>query len=174
MTLWILISRLFIILFLLSECSHIQRYEVPSSVQPHINKFQEEGKKQHLDIRITNLIVQFESLERPTIGECYDENWSNGSPKLVLDPDYWKTAFPLERETLIFHELGHCYLGRDHDDTILSTGIHKSLMSSTLIPTKEYKSNKDYYSKELFENAQIERPSTIIDFFKSKYPKYYK
>lgn len=173
-TLWVTLSRLFIVLFLLSECSHIQRYEVPSSVQPYITTFQEAGKTNHFNIRITNLIVEFEELERPTIGECYDENWSNGTPKIVLDPTYWQAAFALSKETLMFHELGHCYLGRDHDDELLPNKTHRSLMNSTLIPMEEYKNNKEYYWKELFENAETNPPSTILDFFRSKIPKYYK
>jgi hypothetical protein len=53
--------------------------------------------------------------------------------QISVSESYWLTASDLEREELVFHELGHCILGRGHEDgamPISGGSIYKSLMNS--------------------------------------------
>lgn len=53
--------------------------------------------------------------------------------QISVSESYWMTASEPEREELIFHELGHCLLGRDHDDNVMPISggtIYKSIMNS--------------------------------------------
>lgn len=50
------------------------------------------------------------------------------------------------REILIFHEMGHCILGREHTEI-------DSLMRQFLFFDQEYAPNRDYYINELFSGT---------------------
>ena len=53
--------------------------------------------------------------------------------QISVSESYWMTASEPEREVLIFHELGHCLLGRGHDDNVMPISggtIYKSIMNS--------------------------------------------
>jgi len=49
---------------------------------------------------------------------------------LRIDATYWANATALEREFVIFHELGHCFLDRTHIDTKDVQGDCESMMHS--------------------------------------------
>lgn len=53
-----------------------------------------------------------------------------GDHTITLDKTYWSRTTPLLREFLVFHELGHCVLGREHLDTQHSNGVCTSIMHS--------------------------------------------
>jgi len=62
------------------------------------------------------------------IGQCAHQE---GEPNTVIvDKYYWDNADDLEREFLVFHELGHCVLGRDHLDDADAQGNCISMMTS--------------------------------------------
>jgi len=84
------------------------------------------------------------------IGKCSS---SASSKKISIDSYYWKTANRLERELVVFHELGHCFLGRDHLDTAKQDGSCTSLMHSGLTNCKSnYNSlTRETYLDELFK-----------------------
>ncbi len=44
--------------------------------------------------------------------------------------NYWLNASAMDKEFIVFHELGHCYLQREHLDTKDERGICTSIMSS--------------------------------------------
>lgn len=62
----------------------------------------------------------------------------------------WIYLKEIEREQLMFHELGHCELGRPHNNTVLDNGCPMSLMKSHGFHTDCYRRNKSYYLNELF------------------------
>lgn len=57
-----------------------------------------------------------------------------------INPAYWNEAHSCEREALIFHELGHCILGRMHREG--------SIMAARLV--KDYCERRAFYIWELF------------------------
>lgn len=62
------------------------------------------------------------------IGQCgHTENEPN---IVIVDKFYWDDADELEREFLVFHELGHCALKRGHIDDSDPQGICVSMMTS--------------------------------------------
>lgn len=66
------------------------------------------------------------------LGACKRNEENEDSPQIFLDRPYWKTATDLEREYVMFHELGHCFLKLSHDDSVDSTGNCASIMASGL------------------------------------------
>lgn len=55
--------------------------------------------------------------------------------KITINKDSWSTLQDFEREEVVLHELGHCALGRSHNDAVQTMeGIpnaHKSVMNSS-------------------------------------------
>ena len=56
--------------------------------------------------------------------------YTSGISIIEIRATTWSAAGDLEREHLIFHELGHCYLGRPHDDAKDTAGFCLSIMQS--------------------------------------------
>jgi hypothetical protein len=69
------------------------------------------------------------------------------SPKVIVIQDNATMS-------VIFHELGHCLLGRSHDNSLLSEGFPKSLMYDTseffMDDRSIFLNNYKYYVDELF------------------------
>lgn len=61
--------------------------------------------------------VQFGPLERPTVGLC--EVWSDGKTAVTIDPEAFDKYTDKQKEQLVYHEFGHCELGRqEHVETM--------------------------------------------------------
>lgn len=69
--------------------------------------------------------------------------------EITLDEVTWRKAPEATREMIIFHELGHCALNREHNDT-LERGIPVSLMNSAGFSGAIYTADKARYLRELF------------------------
>jgi hypothetical protein len=104
---------------------------VDTSLQEYFNRFAEEGA-------LRNVVVDFESSKvngyirlitsQGVIGQCaHDDTKPN---TVIIDRTYWSTATDLEREFLVFHELGHCVLNREHLDDADAHGDCISIMTS--------------------------------------------
>lgn len=91
------------------------------------------------------------------VGLC---NYSPGHAAVTLSSPTWKNGSDTLREMLVFHELGHCLLGRSHDNARLSSGQPESLMNAVLFDEKTYLANRDQYLKELFTAETIREVST--------------
>lgn len=105
--------------------------------------------------KIGDIPIGFENIMRPTIGQC--TRWTSGYKQIRIDPSYWQTASEPARIGLIFHELGHCELNRDHLDTVhYYSGIHIAgdIPDSIMYPYNffnySYEELSDYYFYELF------------------------
>lgn len=73
-------------------------------------------------------------------------------PKVELSEETWMKTDRWQREQLVFHELGHCVLNRNHDNkTVL--GIQKSVMNHAVLPKDMYLLHREYYLRELFMNV---------------------
>ena len=90
--------------------------------------------------------VNFGSL-KDAVGICY---YVTGN--IEIDREYWNTHGEAAKEELIFHELGHCVLGREHNEHMIGD-CPASIMYPTLTPGC-YKKHKDYYIKELFDKFE--------------------
>ncbi len=112
------------------------------------------------------ITIAFAKLNGTEAGRC-EWHFIKGR-KVLIDPDKWEGLDEPSREALLFHELGHCLLHREHDSkearipdlrsaaekdprdgTTEFTGP-KSLMNPTSVAGSVYLRNKGYYVKELF------------------------
>lgn len=122
---------------------------VPESVEPYVSRFEKE-----FNVAI-NYPVEFFVTKDKVVGRCV--TWTDGARKILLDSKYFSEASSAQKEQLVYHELGHCELRLDHDDsTIEFDGLTgkwpNSIMKSSTFDDEEaavYEMHRDHYVKEL-------------------------
>ncbi len=145
-------------LFFLASCQKERPkvYEVPNDIQVYIDNFEAEAQARGHSIIVDDLVVEFgfnlEADGTEAAGLCHYETTDVG-PRIQLDTTSENWQAHLEsRETLIFHELGHCVLNRPHINNTLANGNYKSIMKASGEPIfaafNTFK--RDYYLDELF------------------------
>lgn len=92
------------------------------------------------------------NFERYVIGYCtpYNKN-------VKINRKFWNIASSYEREWLIFHELGHCDLNREHRNGFREEDpkfIPLSIMSAEMFDVQIYIMHREYYIKELCGNKK--------------------
>lgn len=145
---------IFIIMFLLFYSCATATYN--NGLESYIQRFEQYCNcKINMRIKITP-ISQTEK-DYKTVGVCYGFKMSKLFRSIEIDEGYWNSASDCERESTIFHELGHCYLDLDHDSSVIQGDYYlfarpKSLMHPYTFP--QYCANKEEYIKELFSHKK--------------------
>lgn len=134
---------LFLVL-LLSGCG--KTLAIHASLVPYVSRFETIG-----NIQVDNLIARFGTLKSPIVGLCQTGGLT---PVVTIDPTHWATIGESQREELIFHELGHCVLDRDHRDDRLIDGCPASIMNSYVISAYCFTQHQSEYYAELFDTDQ--------------------
>ena len=124
-----------------------------SSLQEYFKQFEHEASLRNIDVdleasEISGTISDIE--EHNVAGQCFFH--SQSSNHIVIDQEFWNSASHLLREMVVFHELGHCYLGRGHKETQSNEGICLSIMRSGLNGCFDNynTATRDQYIDELF------------------------
>lgn len=113
--------------------------------KPYIAEFES-----YYNVNIMEMPINFANLENRKVGVCYA--WSSGHREIEIDRGQWENELTEDQKSvLIFHELGHCELNRDHRDDLREDGCPESIMNWIL--TKDYciKRYKKEYFEEIFE-----------------------
>lgn len=144
-------------IILLSSCAKDldQTIVVHDELVAYFDMFEVEGKLRGIDIDLKQAEIHgFMRIinEGGVIGQCRSSDTEGKS--IVIDKNGWTTLSELEKEFIVFHELGHCYLDRVHDDSRNRDGTCTSLMhSSTSACRNIYSSQtRKHYLDELFFN----------------------
>jgi len=118
----------------------------------YIEKFRTEAEERGrvIDFRFDLIEASIEPIEEDRVaGQC---SVRAGDREITIDSDYWRRSTPQLREWVVFHELGHCYLGRGHRDDQTESGICRSVMNSGTTDCRiNYRSGtREAYLDELF------------------------
>lgn len=93
--------------------------------------------------------INFESLTKSnTTAEC--RTYPNGTKEIYVSKTAWESLDAYDRMGMIYHELGHCVLGRDHDNEYINlkkASIMNENIWLTIGPSEE---NNQKYIYELF------------------------
>lgn len=164
-----------------------KQYYVHPEFKPYVDHFTVIYNKE-----ITGLRVVFHPINSTTIGWCLVEFikesniFQNSLKKIMIitiDNEFWAEATTAQRENLIFHELGHCVLGKKHNDNIATTTTtlnNNSQIHASIMNTYMFKSNKStekafqkgyypYFLSELFNRPVLQFKSYF--FNDNKYSK---
>ncbi|MEO5583647.1 MAG: hypothetical protein ABIR66_13230 [Saprospiraceae bacterium] len=159
------IVYLLCLVFSLSDCrkeiSNLVDEEPAEGIYPNVNealwpyfkRFEIEASIRNISIDLREERISGVISDIPinhVLGQC---SYSSAeSKKLTIDLPFWNTSSNLGKEFVIFHELGHCSLGRLHDETKDKQGICQSIMRSGLEECRDnYTSlTRKMYLDELF------------------------
>lgn len=134
------------VLSLMSLACRIQSEHIDQSL-PEINHyvqvFLQEGKKRGIDLsnKSDMLQVQLGKLPDTKSGVCQAIKEKR---RIILNEKMWSKLDSFQRKALVFHELGHCLLDRDHLNDELPRGECKSIMVETKSDSTCY---YNYYSE---------------------------
>jgi hypothetical protein len=130
---------------------------IDDKVTSYVADFEAESIAHGKPTVVDHLIVKFDNIEQTKkdkiiLAYCKQIFYKAGIvPTIILDTSEWRTATKTRKRTLMFHELAHCVLNRDHEDR------YASIMNSMIISDKIFNSNPDLYIDELF-NPEKYRP----------------
>lgn len=153
---------LFILIF--TNCKKDKVYAVPKELQPYIDSFIAEAKARGINLVIDDLVIIYEKNLNvngvDAAGVCTFSKKDPHTIKLDTTSGNWQNSLS-SREQLIFHELGHCVLNREHTDIKFASDNYKSIMKPTgeqLYGSVAALYKRSYYLDELF-NESIPAPS---------------
>jgi len=128
---------LFLLTFLLAcgedtdQDIHAVDNHVDARLVGYFESFRADAEKWDIEVDYAAMNVKgyIENIsDRGVAGQC--QTYVNGNKAVVFDEAYWNKSANLKKEFLVYHELGHCILGRDHLDDSNRKGDCKSIMNS--------------------------------------------
>lgn len=130
-----------------------QTVDAPSELMPYVEEFEYLWDLYSPGSRINNLRVRFGKItqdNRPTAvvaGSCFRQ--TGRSPRIVINTEIWQNITETRRKVLMFHELGHCVLFRDHIQ-----GFNTSIMNPWVISDSKFESDEEELLAELFDPSK--------------------
>lgn len=163
---------LLFLLFILSSCGAKKAF---TSIDPAFVKYVQNFQKISNDpnVAVPKKVINIEMSLRSDLGQdiaglCYKDEYEssfwnqvsftfNGKPEeqrhVEINKGFWDKSTDAEREAVIFHELGHCILNRDHVNGYDNSNLrYYSVMNSDVFADSIYKGNYQYYMRELFKS----------------------
>lgn len=141
-------------LFLFLSCAKEEASLVDAELAPYFQRFIDEAKLREkvIDMRSNSLTASIViNLPSGVAGQCSFN--TQRLDEVKISRSYWSGVSDLDREYVVFHELGHCILGLSHDDENNANGVCRSIMQSgTGICKKSYTlANRKEFIDELFD-----------------------
>jgi hypothetical protein len=142
---------------------------IDPAVQPYYDSFMKSAKEHGVDLimnKLTIKLVNHDSEFQPKVTDSYLMQGNQEAfgacryekHEIVISRTVWNRFDDLERQAIVDHEMGHCYLGRKHDDKIKENGqtmYFESVMFSNDIVKGYYKRHQAYYRDELFDQSKF-------------------
>ena len=123
---------------------------------PYYESFEKEAQSRGLSydlnaLEITGVVEEIS--EDGVAGTC---RYGSHINHVTIDQSFWNSFSELRRELVVYHELGHCVLFKDHTEDDNGEGICLSLMNSgtTTCRVAYNLQNRAYYIDELFSNLE--------------------
>lgn len=149
---------------------------MPDEIRPYVDRFMWEAQQRGIFPDTSMLSIEFErnltlkGEDRKVLGLC---TRSNNLHQIKFDTltSLWLLSGYLGREEIVFHELGHCLLGRPHRDDKFISGDYASIMRSAGLlqysdleiynsllglPVAPKAHRREYYLHELFNEDTSE------------------
>jgi hypothetical protein len=149
---WVLLLA---VVLAISACGREPKLEIGREFEPYVERFKLKGNEVGKPVSVNDLIVKFGQTEPKQDGVC--ETSDHTTPTIIINERAWRQMEDLGRESLMFHELGHCILGRSHVMIMNADepNVPSSLMYPVAINLSIYAEKRDYYVRELFKALAI-------------------
>jgi len=130
---------------------------IPADLQVFLDRFEEEANKRNLSFadQVADTEIHLvEIISGGVLGQCVREE--DDPNQIHLDRTYWEdeNTTDLQKEFVVFHELGHCILNRDHINTADNNGVCVSVMyngNSSMCNLSYTEDNREELLDELFK-----------------------
>jgi hypothetical protein len=133
----------------LSACGRAPVRDVAPEFEGYVASFEQKAASVGSNVAVDDVIIKFGAVKnKRESGLCLISG--DQTPRITINKANWDKMDEPEREALIFHELGHCVLRREHRESYTDQGIPESLMNPYTIEGRVYTYNESYYVKELF------------------------
>lgn len=121
-------------------------------LQPYFSSFEDAAADLGIpiDIAASGITAEIREINQGDVaGTCSTNGFD--IRHITIDRSFWINASPLLREMVVYHELGHCILGRGHTETSFANGLCTSIMRSGLGNCQDAYNydNRSYYVREL-------------------------
>jgi hypothetical protein len=149
----------------LAGCGKKDVLDVAPEFQEYVTRFEQVSADYGSPVTVSNLSIHFGKMQsRNENGAC--EIIGDKTPTITINEQVWDVMDDLEREALMFHEMGHCVLNLNHvkDANVpknVNTSVQQlpapvpygapiSLMNPYRLDSELYADFVDYYHKDLF------------------------
>ena len=166
------IQYAFITLLMVSSCKEPDiNILIDEELKPYIEKFIEEANERGVQLYLEDLEAQVVDEINIDVDNTYcGYGWYSfeGTKRMRIEiknsDGCWQNRTTIERENLVFHELGHAYLSRQHSNKTFPNGSPKSMMcaSDSANPCNNFHTYyvneilRNYYLDELFDESVAE------------------
>jgi len=136
-----------------NESNSVSNLDIPQELAAHFQTFQKEANTYGIliDYESSNVTAEIRRINEGSVAGTCTTNGHN-LRHIEIDQSFWNRASHLQREMVVFHELGHCILRRGHKEDRFQNGICKSIMRSGLGACSDAytPTNRSYFIEELF------------------------
>jgi hypothetical protein len=138
-----------------SSCNKdVSNVAIQPELKPFFELFRLESEKRGLpfDVNVEKITTEMVNISGDNIiAQC--TRYTNQPSVIKVDIAYWNAASQTDKEFYLFHELGHCFLNRSHNNDKDANGncvsiMHGSKDACNFLYTKL---NRDKYLDELFK-----------------------
>lgn len=142
---------LLIIIFslFLSGCA-LEKVRHHSQFEHYVQDFELNCKKEVL------IPIAFAEMPSNVYGRCIGFQMPMLFRRIEINPTYWRRADYFGRESTMLHELGHCILDLDHDESFTNDYYIFKRPRSLMYPHDfyQYRWNRDEYREKLFKECK--------------------
>ena len=152
---------------LISACGGTSKAVIENLLLAQFQSFKLDADLHGLSIENNSVDIQFGSPGVGITAVCIQ--YSGANSKVIIDSTKWNEMTESQRKTVFYHEMGHCFLDRNHleDTTVIAyrtetpptetpliLELHNSLMHSTGVNPVIYKQHEEYFIDELFDPSE--------------------
>lgn len=132
---------------------------VDPALEPFVGQFEALlGHQVHMTVGFGDLTAEDVVFNEDVVGLCSYQQTAPYSPLITIDKQYFDNTDLGSQIELIFHELGHCELGRVHTSALDASKQPLSIMYPVNFGGSQFMINEQAYVNELFTNKVVERP----------------
>lgn len=104
--------------------------DVTAELCPYFQSFEEEAAKRNITINLNlaGIKGKLVNIQNGYVGLCS----THAKKEILIDNQFWAKSSHLKKELIVFHELGHCFLERRHNNQQAGNGTCASIMRSGL------------------------------------------
>ncbi|MGE0616715.1 MAG: putative metallopeptidase [Bacteriovoracia bacterium] len=119
----------------------------------YVETFEAEAAANGNPLKVQDLIIKFSNkLDSKTEGLC---TLGSDTPTIEVNAKTFHKLSDIQKEALLFHELGHCVLGRAHANELANDGTVSSLMNAYLPDKWTLQAKMPELVAELFTKEKI-------------------